>query len=137
VTAFVNKSLCKGDQAEGSGLYCVPETRKAVGGRLSLRRAQADREKAAAADAAQRAREQAAAAARRAADEAAAAQAGAAAAAADAAARFQAGLEAKRARLAAEPPAGAPGAVDVLVRLPGGGRASRRRGPAAAGSGVM
>ncbi len=118
------------------GLIVCRRRPKLSGASLVLRRAQADREKAAAADAAQRARDEAAADARRAADDAAAAQAGAAAAAADAAARFQAGLEAKRARLAAEPPAGAPGAVDVLVRLPGGGRASRRRGPAAVGSGV-
>lgn len=90
--------------------------------------AQADREKAAAAEAAERARRDAADAAERAAAEAAAAEANAEAAAADAAARFQADLEAKRARLPPEPPAGASGAVDVMVRLPGGGRASRRCG---------
>ena len=93
---------------------------------------QADREKADAAAAAQRAHREAEAAAQRAAAQAAAEQAQQEAEAADAAARFQADLEAKRARLLPEPPAGEPGAVDVMVRLPGGGRASRRcAGPSA------
>ena len=90
---------------------------------------QADREKADAAAAAERARAEETAAAQRAAAQAAAEQARQEAEAADAAARFQAGLDAKRARLMPEPPAGAAGAVDVMVRLPGGGRASRRCDP--------
>ena len=89
---------------------------------------QADRQKAEASAAAERARQDAADAAERARQDAADATERTAAMAAAAAARFQADLGAKRARLPEELPTGEPGAVNVMVRLPGGGRASRRCG---------
>jgi hypothetical protein len=64
-------------------------------------------------------------AAQRAADERAA-QAAAEAAAADAQAAYESEIAAKRARLPAEPAAGADGAITVMIRLPDGRRAARR-----------